>query len=99
MKQWFLSRPTARGDLVFLRRWAWALAPLGGLSAWAAWALPDSTVRATMPELMLGLAIAGVVSRLLPEDYTRLRRTGMVYIFSLAIYWLMHNVRWWVLGQ
>ena len=52
-----------------------------------------------MPELMLGLAIAGVVSRLLPEDYTRLRRTGMVYIFSLAIYWLMHNVRWWVLGQ
>ena len=36
---------------------------------------------------------------LLPDDYTRLRQAGLVYLVSIVIYGLTHNLRWWILGQ
>ena len=50
---WFRPRPTVRGDLAFIRRWALALVPAWGLVGLAAWVLPVSTCHATTTELRL----------------------------------------------
>lgn len=102
LPQWLLRcrpRPTAAADRAFLRRWAVALAPLLGLTGLAAWVLPDSAFHATTPWGNLGMAVAIVFACLLPDDYTRLRRAGGIYLIGFVIYLLTHNLRWWALGQ
>lgn len=99
LPRWLRPRPTVAGDLAFLRRWAALLAPVWGLVGVAAWMLPDSTFHATTPWTRLGVAISIVFCCLLPDDYTRLRRAGLIYCISLVIYGLTHNLRWWALGQ
>ena len=96
---WLRLRPTASGDWAFIRRWMVALAPLWGLVGLAAWVLPDRNFHTTTAWANLGMAVAIVFACLLPDDYTRLRRAGGVYLVSIVIYGLMHNLRWWALGQ
>ena len=74
------------------------LLPLWCLVALAAWVLPDSTVHAATPWTRLGLMVA-CIGGILPDDYTRLRRGGQIYLLTLVIYELTHNLRWWTLGQ
>ena len=75
------------------------LGPVWGLVGLAAWVLPDRTFHATRPWATLGMATAIFFVCLLPDDYTRLRRAGGIYLLSHVIYLLMHNLRWWALGQ
>lgn len=100
MKQpeWLRLRPTARGDLAFMRRWAPVLVPLWGLAGLAAWTLPDSTFHGTERWTDLGGLIAMSFAGLLPDSCTRLRRAGEVYFLGFTIYALAHNLAW-ALGQ
>lgn len=45
------------------------------------------------------MAVAFFLASLLPDDYTRLRRAGLIYLISHVIYLLTHNLRWWTLGH
>ena len=93
-------RPTIPADLTFLWRWMVALAPAWGLVGLTAWTLPDSTYHDTIPMLEFSFWVVLFFCLLLPpEDYTRLRRAGLIYCLTYIIYRLMHNLRWWVLGQ
>ena len=94
--EWLRLRSTARGDWAFIRRWTVVLGPAWGLVTLAAWALPDSTYLATKPWIDLGIAIAIIFACVLPDDYTRLRRAGSIYLLSALIYRLMRR---WVVGQ
>lgn len=92
-------RPTARADCAFLRRWAMVLAPAGILVGLAAWVLPDSTVHAPESVFRLGGLVAIFFWCVLPDRYSRLRRGGLIYLLGLIVYGLIHNLRWWILGQ
>ena len=45
------------------------------------------------------MAVAIIFACLLPDDYTHLRRAGLIYLLSHVIYLLTHNLRWWALGR
>ena len=61
--------------------------------------LPDSTYHATRPWTTLGMSVAILFALLLPDDCTRLRRAGAIYLMGFVVYLLTHNLRGWVLGQ
>ena len=84
-------RPTARGDLAFMRRWAVVLVPAWGLAGLAAWTLPDSTYHDTTRWTNLAGLIVGLAF-LLPDNCTRLRRAAEVYVLGVIIYMLAHNL-------
>lgn len=100
LPDWLRLQPTARADLAFIRRWAWALAAPWVLVSLAAWKLPDSTYHDTKPVIEISFWVVLFCCWLLPpENCTRLRRAGLVYCLSFLIYGMMHNLRWWALGQ
>lgn len=45
------------------------------------------------------MSVAIFVALLLPDDYTRLRRAGIICLMGGTVYFLMHSLRWWALGQ
>ena len=93
--EWLLLRPTGSGD--------WAVHPAldGGPCACMGSRQPGG-VGAPRPHLPhhhgMGPTLVWrspiVLACLLPDDYTRLRRAGGIYLVSVVIYGLMHNLRW-----
>lgn len=75
------------------------LAPAWILVGLAAWVFPDSTVHAPESVFRLGMFVAIFFCCVLPDRYSRLRRAGQIYLLGFIIYGLIHNLRWWILGQ
>lgn len=88
-----LLHPGVREDLAFLRRWAWALAPLWLLASAISWALPDAQFHVWVIWGNIGIVVA-VVAR----PTTGPHRGGMIYLSSYLAFLLTHAVRWGFFG-
>lgn len=85
--------PIVREDFAFLRRRAWALAPLWLLAAAISWALPDDQFHASRVWGNLGVVVA-----LVAAPTTGPRRVTTIYMSSYLAYLLTHGVRWGFFG-
>ena len=93
-------RPDARGDLreglAFLRRRAWAMAPLAVLVVAATWPIPDDTLhKGVMPAGLLLFASALCLRFRYPLI---LRRAAVIYVFCYFVFAASHIVRWEFFG-
>ncbi len=60
---------------------------------------PDSTFHDTTPALKIAFWVMWGCWVFLLDDHPRLRRAAVIYLLSYIVYGLMHNLRWWILGQ
>ena len=85
--------PIIREDFAFLRRRAWALAPLWLLAAAISWSLPVDQFRASLVWVNVGIVVALAVA-----PTTGPRRVTTIYMTSCLAYLLTHGVRWGFFG-
>lgn len=85
--------PIVREDFAFLRRRAWALAPLWLLAAAISWGLPDEKFHASLVWCNLGIVVG-----LVTAPTTGPRRGVVIYSTCLVAFLLTHVVRWHFFG-
>ena len=85
--------PIVREDFAFLRRRAWALAPVWLLAAAFSWSLPDEQFQRSLIWVNLGMVVA-----LAAAPPTGPRRVTAIYMTSCMVYLLTHGVRWGLFG-
>ena len=90
------AREALREGLAFLRRRAWAMAPLAVLVVVATWPVPDDTLHKGVVPAGLLLCASPVCLR---SGYPLLlRRTAVIYVFCYFVFMASHVVRWELFG-
>ena len=90
------AREGLREGLAFLRRRAWAMAPLAVLVVAATWPVPDDTLhKGVVPAGLLLCASAACLRSGYP---LLLRRTAVICVFCYFVFMASHIVRWEFLG-
>ena len=90
------AREGLREGLAFLRRRAWAMAPLAVLVVAATWPVPDDTLHKGVVPAGLLLCASAVCLR---SGYPLLLwRTAVMYVFCYFVFMASHIVRWEFLG-